>query len=416
MGLAAWMVSGFHSDLGAAELTATTQQSSNPSLYDQIERCCQPIDGLQLHGSYTAEILGKVAGGQRRGSVYDGLGKVDVRFDLEKLCGWKGATAFVNALYPHGASLTQNYVGDLNVVSNIDAYDSARWNEIGIEQTFLEELFSIRLGELAADSEFFVCDSGALFISSSFGVLPLISLNYDAPVYPVAAPGARLQWKPSASFLVRAGIYGGDLGDQSRNNKHGGRLAFSADRGALLLAEAVYQTSTDNAVKRLSGSFKLGGFFHTGKFNTLEGSDGTQRGSGGFYAIVDQAITREHGDGKSSDQGLNLFARGGVAWPEVTTLVTSYVESGVTYKGLLPARHKDVCGLAFSYTHLGAEARDGSNRAAETHYETIFEATYQAVLSDWLTFQPEFQFIFNPGAASARADAAVVGARLMVNF
>ena len=57
-----------------------------------------------------------------------------------------------------------------------------------------------------------------------------------------------------------------------------------------------------------------------------------------------------------------------------------------------------------------------SGGAALSHHETVLEATYQAALTDWLTFQPEVQYVINPGATAPAPNAVVVGARFSLTF
>jgi len=85
--------------------------------------------GIIFLFSYIGEGLANISGGFRRGGVYEGLLTLGISLDLEKLVNWKGGTFFTSMLYPHGESLTDRYVHDLNRVSNIDAYDSMRLYE-----------------------------------------------------------------------------------------------------------------------------------------------------------------------------------------------------------------------------------------------------------------------------------------------
>lgn len=208
-----------------------------------VEAGWNPLARLQDKGvtfpvSYTGEALGNLSGGYRQGAIYEGLLRAGVQLDLEKLAGESGATFVVSAIYPHGQSLTDGYVHDFNTVSNIDAFDSVRLYETWFEQNFDDGKFSVRAGQLLADCEFFVCKCGSLFLNGAFGAIPLLSKNLSVPVYPVAAPGARIRYAPNDSFYTQFGVFTGDVGDVRTNNRHGTRFDFGSEDGAFLIGEA----------------------------------------------------------------------------------------------------------------------------------------------------------------------------------
>jgi porin len=381
--------------------------------------------GISFLFTYTGEVFGDLAGGYKQGAVYDGLVKAGIQIDLEKMTGWKGATFLSSGLYPHGQSITSLYVHDFNGVSNIDAYDSVRLYELWFQQNFDNDKFSIRLGQLAADSEFCISNGCCLFINSAFGVIPLLSKNISGPVYPLTAPGVRLRLAPNDLFFAQFSTFVGNAGDQATSNRHGTRF-FNGSSGALLMGEIGYSLNspqkTDDTQKNgaksrvtpgrpLSGTYKLGGFYDTATFGNLDGS-GSQRGEYAFYVIADQEIWHEPGD---PDQGLRLFGRIGAS-PSDRSTVSFYCDGGLNYQGLIPARDKDLCGIGVSYTKISNDLPDDTGSPVESHHETILEASYQAVLASWLSLQPDFQYIFNPGATGHQQNAVVAGLRFTVNF
>ena len=406
------------------------QPAANPLLSDPIKRLLRPVEGVEIQTTYTGEGLGNFSGGFRRGVIYEGLLKTGVQLDLAKLCGWDETIFFTDILYPHGRSLTNSYVHDLNVLSSIDEYDSLRLAEVWIQKKFFDKKLSIRLGEIDVDTEFVLCDSGELFVNSCFGVVPTLNLNFPSPVYPLTAPGIRLEWQPTDAWTARLGAFSGDVGASGTTNKHGLRFAFSSVAGALFVGEVVYKTHTGEAAAGLPGTFKIGGFYDTGKFADVDQAGGVGRGDGGAYVILDQALYREptrhlaHAgkdkgsadDEKQNDQGLNFFARAAYAAPQRHSLVTGYLECGMTYKGLLHGRDKDTCGVACSYTHLSPDLQDPEADGAIGHHETVIEASYQAVINDWLTVQPDFQYIINPGGTQRLPSAVVAGVRVTLTF
>jgi porin len=117
------------------------------------------------------------------------------------------------------------------------------------------------------------------------------------------------------------------------------------------------------------------------------------------------------------DQGLGGFAGIGFAPPN-RNVVDFYLNSGLTYKGLIPGRDDDTCGVAFGLASLSSGA-DGELRTeglSPQAAEMVLEVTYQCVLAPWCYVQPDVQYILNPGSSGNTANALVLGARFSVVF
>lgn len=359
--------------------------------------------------AYTGEGMANLSGGFKRGAIDEGVVTLGVKGDLDALLGWKGGSFLVSSMYAHGPSLTRKYVHDFNFVSNIDAYDSLRFYEAWFQQEFADGKYSLRVGQILADTEFFVSENGALFLNSTFGAIPLVSQNYHAAAYPVAAPGVRGRWTPVESFSLQAAVFSGDVGDPGVNNKHG--LDWRLN-GALVLVEASTKLNGDPKGRNLATVFKLGGFVRTPAREVTFADPSCRHANGGGYFIVDQQLWRKPA---TEDQGLSGFVRLG-GTPEDRNTVPFYCDGGFNYKGLLPGREKDLAGIGLSYTQVSKRLVDGAGFPIPTHHETILEATYKIILKDWCAVQPDFQYIFNPGATRKAANALVAGLRFNLTF
>ena len=375
-------------------------------------------EGISFPFNYTGELFGNLSGGYKKGAAYDGIVKLGVQMDLEKLMGWSGGTLLASGLSAHGESITSEYVHDYNGISNIDAYDSLRLYEFWYDQAFFDNKLSIRVGQLLADSEFCVSNGCCLFINGAFGAIPLLSKNVDAPVYPLAAPGIRIRVSPSDSIFGLVSAYVGDVGDQMTNNRHGTRF-FNGNRGALLMAEIGYifnppsdvQSSATPSERPLSGTIKIGGFYNTASIHDLSGGQ-TDEGQYAFYLIADREVWHEPGD---AHQGLLVFGRLGTA-PSGRSTVSFYFDAGVNYQGVIPSRDNDVLGIGISYTKISNSLLDEARMPVQSHHETIIEATYQAAITEWFAVQPDIQYVFNPGATGSQTNAFVAGIRFSLDF
>jgi porin len=379
--------------------------------------------GFNFPVSYTGEVLGNTRGGYRQGAIYDGLLEAGIQIDLSKLANWQGATFTADMYFPHGDSLTLRDVHDINVVSNIDAPHFPRLYELWLQQELFDGKFSIRVGQLPADTEFFVTAYGALFINSTFGVLPTIALNMNAPIYPAATPGVRLRLKPDDNWTFLAGVFNGTTGDLGHVDRNGTNFNFDKSNGVLCIVETDYTLNppppppTDNKTaaptsRPLSGTYKLGGYLNTGDFSDVR-TGGTLHDDYGAYVIVDQELWHLPG---APDEGLRGFWRIGFA-PGDRNHLSLDMETGLNYAGLLPHREKDLAGLAFAYTKVSDGVPDDAGTAPARHYESIIELTYQAVVNNYLNVQPDLQYVFNPsGGAEPLKNALVLGLRFNLTF
>ena len=419
--------------------------------------------GVDFSMTYTAEIFGNPSGGVKRGAAFNGLLELGIDIDLEKFAGWSGAHFHAGALYPHGPSGTEKYVGDLGVFSNIDFYDSARLYELWLEQNFLDNRISLRAGQLDIDQDFAQSDFEGLFVSSDFGNSPAFSSNIPESTYAVLAPGVRLKITPFAGFSASFAVFDGNpataLGDPSPNaaastdfNRHNTSWALRGGEGALLAGEIGYAFNQpdnspgpecsnvkDVASKRpigprpLAGTYKAGVIHHTDTFskiyNVQLGNLGSSlaplqphgaHGDTVFYFVADQEVWREPG---SCGDGLGIFARAAFAQSDRNLLSRAF-ETGVVYRGLLQEGAADQLGLGFAFLNVSdrvADATHAANRRDGTHfaapdYEATVELTYQFQIKSWWAVQPDAQWIIHPGGSRAIDNALVIGLRTTIAF
>jgi len=392
--------------------------------------------GVEIAGAYTAEVWGNTAGGIKTGAVYTGLLNLGVEVDLEKAVGWKGASLSTTWLWLSGRDASEDLVGNLLTVSNIAGFNTFRMFELWFQQNLMDDRVSIRLGQLAADSEFFISDYSGLFINGTFGwpAATFLNLPEGGPGFPMGTLGGRLAIHPVEWFTFQAAVFQGNVFAQDVN-RHGFRWSLDAETGLTAMGEAQLRWNHGDDEPGLPGQFKAGAWFQTGE-DADPLADSTASGNSGFYFILDQMVFREPsppadaGDkaagGKDfkapvsmekSDQGLGWFGRISFA-PADRNFINFYFDAGITYKGLIPGRDNDTVGLAFGYAGLSGGARnsiaeEGSNPAGS---EMVLELTYQAQVTPSLVVQPDIQYIINPGATTGLSNALVIGARASVAF
>ena len=312
---------------------------------------------------------------------------------------------------------------------------------------FLDQKIAIRIGQQSSDQEFQVSQLAGLFINSVFGfpTLPSLDLPSGGPAYPLATPAIRLKIIPSDQTTVLLAVFNGDpagpgLGDPQRRDAAG--TAFRLNDGVFIIGEIQYAINAGDGATGLPGTYKLGAWYNSQNFpdqrfrsDRLSLADPFstaavrfRRNDYSVYAVADQTVWREAG---VKDGGIGVFARVMGALSD-RNLIDMYAQGGVDYKGPFAGRDNDSVGLAVSYAHISDRTSQlDRDRAAFSalllpirHSETLMELTYQAQLAPWWQIQPDFQYIFSPGAGipdPARptrriGDAAILGLRTNVTF
>ena len=125
--------------------------------------------GITYVLTYIGEGLGNVSGGLRRGATYGGRLDTSLDIDLERFVGWEGARFHTDFFQIHGHGMSRRFVNNLTTVSGIEALPSTRLFEAWLEQRFLGDRLSLKLGQISADTEFAIAQSAVVFLNAGFG-------------------------------------------------------------------------------------------------------------------------------------------------------------------------------------------------------------------------------------------------------
>ena len=395
-----------------------------------------------------AETLGNATGGTRQGAVFEGLLSMGLGVDTGKAGLWQGGIFNATAYQIHGRGLSLNNLDNNgNTVSGLEALRGTLLFELWYEQYLFDRKLSIRVGQLAADQEFMESQYAGLFINHTFGwpTFPSADLPSAGPSYPLATPGVRVRYTPRDDVTVLLGVFNGDPagpGAGIPQTRDPSGTAFRVNDGVFVIGEV--QVATGGGEGELPGTYKLGAWYNSQVFQdqristrgvTLAdpaiapGTNGLgRRGNYSVYATADQLVWRPAG---AKDGGIGVFARL-MGAPGDRNLLNFYVDTGVTWKGIVPGRGGDTAGLGFALSRTSDTAvqRDSDTRALVDatypirRHESVLELTYQVQIAPWWQVQPTAQYVFNlnggvlnPANPSKRlGDAAVFGIRTDVTF
>jgi porin len=407
--------------------------------------------GYNFQVNYTGEVAGNPVGGGQRSAIYEGLLELGIDGDLDRIAGWKGASFHVNAFQIHGHGLSTYNIFNFSTISGIEARPTTRLFEAWFEQELFGGLASIRIGQLAADTEFLNSDFDALYWNGTFGWPNFSSNNLPGtgPGYPFATPGVRLKIEPDPRTRFLLGLFNGDPAGSGFNTSLAQidnccGINFRLQDPPFVVGQAEFDYVLPLVPTGLAGKLRLGSWYHFGPFNDqFVARDGLPladpasnddalplNGDAAIYAMLDQMIWTVPGDDRW--KGVGAFVQVMAAPPD-RNLISLEIQAGINFMGVLPDRPVDTFGAAFSYTRVSpfvsASQRLQAALSGEPtpiqNYELMFEATYQAEIVQGLILQPDFQYVFHPGgnaidplnpSVGRIPDAAVFGLRTIVKF
>lgn len=341
---------------------------------------------FSFSASYIGDVVSNFSGGIKRGTTYLGLANIKAGFDPATVGWWKGGQAFINVGNTHGGQPTQDFVGDFQGISNIEAGNLTFMYELWYKQSIGKVDVTAGLQDL--NSDFAVSEYGGMFNNSSFGIHSSIADNIPSPIFPLTALGLNVKWNVSDSFSWESAIFDGTP-DEYETNPYNIHWKLSKEQGFLAVSELQLAKSL---IKGKAGSYKLGFYYHQHRDSTTVESHNR-----GVYAVIDQQLTNK----------LSLFSQIGIS-PKKINMHNHYYSVGLNYKGLFDKRPNDECGLAVAYAEI-----DGN----EIGSETAIELAYDFQLNKYVHIKPDIQYVINPAGTEVKLPNALVGfLRFKVEF
>lgn len=338
--------------------------------------------------SYTADVVTNFSGGIKKGSAFLGLIELDLGFDTEKAQLWKGGQFFLKASNTHGAEPSATLVGDIQVLSNIEAGNHTYFQEMWFKQTIRN--FELTIGLQDLNVEITSMAFGEMFLNSSFGVLPIISLNLHAPIYPLTSLGITTKWKFHKKMAWLNAVYDGTPTDFEQNPYN---LKWNFDVGDGLLMVSEFQNMV--AFKGLSGVYKVGVFAHNHFVERTivnDFPDSLNTNTAGAYLSYEQQILSR------STKEINAFIHGGYS-PSEVSLNHIYIGAGMGFSGFFSKKNNETLGVSGGWAKLN----HGMG------HESMIELSWKKQIAGFFYLQPDFQYIIHPGGSQSGVKNAFVG-------
>lgn len=343
-------------------------------------------DGLPLEFTYAGDVLRSEAGAWE----HRGLATLDLLLPFKSTGPGDGMSLFVRAQNGHGEGPSSS-AGAYQSLSNLEASDFTQVSEFWVEGEVVPGRMSVRVGKQDGNAVLCQVESGAGFITSSFGLIP----NVPLPTFPDPGMGVSVKWRIDPRLELDAGIFdgapaGGRWGLDGLWDGEGG-VAYAAE-----LDLAPFRPFGLNA-----GALHLAVWHHSGPWPDGVAGAPPRRGRSGLYILVDGMGI---GGGKgATERGwflqLSLSERS-------RSEIPLYAGAGVVLP--LPGdRMSDLSlGLGLAQARFNRDLLPDAMHPAETIVETYIRYAPDGAV----VVQPVIQFVNDP--AFAQRDAWVLGVRM----
>lgn len=406
---------------------------ARPALFDS---------GIDFSLTYTNNIAGNPVGGLAQGFTYTDNIYVGAALDMDKLIGWQGATIYVSALDRNGRSLSQDYIGNQFTVQQIYGNQTINFYALVLDQKFLDDKLSVKIGRYGAGDEFATSPIYWLYMNNAIDGNPqALPVNTGFSTYPNAVWGGRVMWDFAQDWYSKFGVFQVNKQRLGKMAYHGLDWSIRPDNGILIVSEfgwtpEIFKRPVDvspgaqvtpdgkavvakNLVRKTEmrgqpAHFFLGGYYSNNSYPVF-GSDDTVQNSYGFYGHADIMVYQEE---PGSDQGLVLWSAAVLSPQQSIAQLPFQVNGGAFYQGLFPRRNKDVALWGFGYglfSNVFADTVE-SPTTSRPRGELMMEWGYRLQINEFLYVQPDVQWIIQPAGRSDIPNALVLGAQMGVVF
>lgn len=400
-----------------SETTQPAQEELPAGLFERLPHSFRD-GGWTWEYIYTGETFTKATGGRLPARATNYRSNLDIVsvIDTERMGWWDGGRMFVYGQNLAGKPISADYVGDTQLFSNLDSTISATERphfttiaEYWYEHFSFENRWRTKIGKQDANVDFALTDLGGEFIHSSFGVPP----NIPLPTFPSQSLGLASFFDVTDTINLGVGVYDGSL----PSGPTGVRWGFDTlgHNGCMSMYQLQWkpQFGTNG---QLPHTTRVGMWHHSDPNvwteYTTDPNPRTFVQNYGVFTSTDQMIFKEE-YGTDDTQGLGVFGQFGWA-PGNRNFIQEYYGGGLVYRGLIPNRDNDVVGLAIANILYSGPYRQVSAASGSTigSNETAIELFYKILPSQYLSLQPDVQYIFNP--SGQYKDALVPGLRFEV--
>lgn len=389
-------------------------------------------EGVEVFAFYSSIFSGNVSGGLDPGNatyVHDVW--VGLKFDLEKLIGWQGGQFVVSGIDRTGGDLTRNYIGSIYSTQQMVGGQRPFLYQLYLQQKLFSKQLTVKLGRFGASDDFNTSPLYGYSLNNGInGNIRNVLFDTRFSAYPFATWAGALLLEPNTSGLrAKLGIFQTSEGMFEKED-NGLNFGIGSRDGYTLIGQFGWapeffkkpipaepgegKAAVSSKLSGMPGHYWIGGTYSKWDLYPRFGG-GFEDHSYGFYAHADQMVYQE---APGSDEGLIAWVASGYYPQQEISIVPFQINIGLNYQGLIPGRGKDRTMLHFIYGELSRDyAR--SVRVPGGGFpksEKVVEFAHRFQITPWSYFQPDIQWVIDPGGTGDIPDAVVIGAQMGLTF
>lgn len=355
-------------------------------------------NNLSFEGSVTLENVNNLSGGIKKGSVLMALLDVSAGYQAKESI-FRNTEFFFHFLKTAGKPASGNLIGDVQVASNIEGTSSLFFYELWLKQNIGS--FSLLAGMHDLNTTFLVSDHAGLFLNSSFGISPAITLNMPVSIFPVTTFGTNFSFEKE-KFTFISGFYNHNYEFVAEESFHIKNHFFK--KGFFFINEVQYRFG-----KNSSTQMKMGMFMKKCSIDTVDIYEGclSAKNYGGYF-FADHTFYKN----SASEKSVNGFVQINLN-PQKINFASQYTGIGLTFEGFISKKHTDIFGLSVARVKLNQ--LNELNEYVNGDYETAIELTARFVIFKKLTVQPDLQYIIHPGGVLSNALTGMLRVSYQIN-
>jgi porin len=405
------------------EITPTVEKAQ-PSFWNQQymlgdwggERTKLEKEGVSFDFNDIGDFLTDVTGSQTHHATYFGRLRATMDIDFNKLSNFDGEF-FFSGIYQYGRNLSGDYLHVNTLTSSIAGEESERIDQMWYQQGFANNMFKVKLGQVAAVNEFGATDFFDILFNDELGYAPNALFSTRQPFSPAGKPGIIL-WgdlsEITPGLYVKAGAFTA-YDNPYRPDSNGVYYYDDFNHGISGSFEIGYKEQKTS----YDGTYKAGLNANPDSLYVNPATNQIYHGDYNAYAIAEKTVYHPMGmDGKlDTKKGLDLLLQF-VGEPGDRNSLQYEVTAGGRYTGLIPGRDEDKVGFGIIYSDNGSAFSEANEDAGGPGLggETTLEVDYQYNPAPWLSIQPDIQYIIDPGGNDDRQNILVLGLRTIVRF